>query len=175
MGCTACEQFERMGQDIDNGFERLDGPLGRPGDIENEALDRRRRRRHAKGARGDLTARMASARPGASRSITVRVASGVRSVGENPVPPVVTTSPANDEARSVSAAATGSTPVGSDPPLHHSKAVGGQCGCELLPGTVLAGAAADGLRNGQYLGFECHPCDATPGGTLTGTHGPWDG
>ena len=55
---------------------------------------------------------MASAMPGASRSMTDRVASGVRSFGENPVPPVVTTSPANDDDRSVRAAATGSTPSG---------------------------------------------------------------
>ncbi len=47
--------------------------------------------------------RMASARPGASRSITARVASGVTSRGPNPVPPVVTTSGAR-EARSRSEA-----------------------------------------------------------------------
>ena len=41
-----------------------------------------------------LARRIASARPGASRSITARVPSGVRSRGPNPVPPVVTTSPA---------------------------------------------------------------------------------
>jgi molybdopterin synthase catalytic subunit len=35
------------------------------------------------------TERIASANPGASRSITSRVASGVTSSGENPVPPVV--------------------------------------------------------------------------------------
>ena len=40
-----------------------------------------------------LARRMASARPGASRSITMRVPSGVRSRGPNPVPPVVTTTP----------------------------------------------------------------------------------
>jgi len=37
-------------------------------------------------------ARITSARPGASRSITARVASGVTSRGPKPVPPVVTTS-----------------------------------------------------------------------------------
>ena len=36
-------------------------------------------------------ARRASAIPGTSRSITRRVASGVRSFGESPVPPVVRT------------------------------------------------------------------------------------
>ena len=91
------------------------------------------------------------------------------------MPPVVTTSPANDEAELRERGGNRIHSVGSDPPLHHSKAVGGQCGCEILSGTVLAGAAADGLRDGQHLGVECHPCDATPGGTVTGTHGPWDG
>jgi hypothetical protein len=38
-------------------------------------------------------ARITSASPGASRSITARVASGVTSRGPNPVPPVVTTRP----------------------------------------------------------------------------------
>ena len=42
-----------------------------------------------------LAARVDSARPGASRSTTDRVASGVRSRGANPVPPVVTSSPVN--------------------------------------------------------------------------------
>ncbi len=38
------------------------------------------------------SARIASAMPGASRSITARVASGVTSSGVKPVPPVVKTS-----------------------------------------------------------------------------------
>ena len=40
---------------------------------------------------GREAARIASAIPGASRSITARVASGVTSSGEKPVPPVVRT------------------------------------------------------------------------------------
>ena len=49
---------------------------------------------HAAGERGhrcrrDPAARMSSASPGASRSITRRVAAGVTSVGVSPVPPVV--------------------------------------------------------------------------------------
>src|SRR5262249_55713255 len=53
-------------------------------------------------------ARMASAMPGTSVPITARVASGVRSVGEMPVPPVVTMTsyPASTPARR--AASTGS-------------------------------------------------------------------
>ena len=49
-------------------------------------------------------ARMSSARPGASRSITARVASGVTSRGPKPVPPVVTMRPVPRAARSLSRA-----------------------------------------------------------------------
>jgi hypothetical protein len=38
MGCASGEQLERMGQDVRDRFERLHGPLGRPGDVEDEAL-----------------------------------------------------------------------------------------------------------------------------------------
>ena len=47
------------------------------------------RDRHPLGVIFRLSARMASAMPGHSRSATERVASGVMSRGENPVPPVV--------------------------------------------------------------------------------------
>ena len=57
-----------------------------------------------------LARRIASARPGASRSITARVPSGVRSRGPNPVPPVVQTRPVKPSVISTSAAATDSTP-----------------------------------------------------------------
>ena len=57
-----------------------------------------------------LARRIASASPGASRSITARVPSGVRSRGPKPVPPVVTTSPAKPSVSSRSAPATASTP-----------------------------------------------------------------
>src|SRR5262245_35317521 len=57
-----------------------------------------------------LARRIASAIPGASRSIPARVPSGVRSRGPNPVPPVVTTSPANPSHNEASAVATSSTP-----------------------------------------------------------------
>ena len=57
-----------------------------------------------------LTSRIASASPGASRSITSRVPSGVWSRGANPVPPVVTISPAKPSVISISAAATRSDP-----------------------------------------------------------------
>jgi hypothetical protein len=38
MGCASSEQLERVGQDVRDRFERLDRPLGRPRDIEDEAL-----------------------------------------------------------------------------------------------------------------------------------------
>ena len=41
------------------------------------------------GVRRSASARIASAKPGASRSTTARVASGVTSSGVSPVPPVV--------------------------------------------------------------------------------------
>ena len=53
-----------------------------------------------------LTRRIASTSPGASRSITARVPSGVRSRGPKPVPPVVTTSPTKSRVRVRSACAT---------------------------------------------------------------------
>ena len=58
--------------------------------------------------------RMASAMPGAGRSTTDRVASGVRSVGEKPVPPVVRIRSARSSShRRFSSEARGSTPSGS--------------------------------------------------------------
>ncbi len=57
--------------------------------------------------------RISSANPGASRSTTAFVASGVTSRGPNPVPPVVTTSPwtaaSSRNARSISARSSGTT------------------------------------------------------------------
>ena len=60
--------------------------------------------------------------------------------------------------------ATGCTPSGTTRRSRTRIAVVGQRGGELVARTVLAGAAADGLRDGQHLGVECHPCDVTPGG-----------
>ena len=52
MGCTPAEQLERMGQDVDHRFERLDGPFGRPRDIEHEALTHSTCEDRATGVRG---------------------------------------------------------------------------------------------------------------------------
>ena len=59
-----------------------------------------------------LVARINSSRPGDSLSITCSVPSGVRSRGANPVPPVVTMSPANPWLIVNRAAATELTPSG---------------------------------------------------------------
>lgn len=61
---------------------------------------------------GGFANRIASARPGASRSNTNNDASGVRSRGEKPVPPVVTTRPEKSCVNARSAEATDSTPSG---------------------------------------------------------------
>ncbi len=57
-----------------------------------------------------LTNLMASARPGASRSMTSLVPSGVWSRGAKPVPPVVTTSPWKLADTRASSPATAATP-----------------------------------------------------------------
>lgn len=56
--------------------------------------------------------RIASASPGARRSMIPNVASGVTSRGANPVPPVVTITPVKCSLMARSAAVTGSTPSG---------------------------------------------------------------
>ncbi len=100
-----------MGQDIGHGLDRFDRPLERSGDIEHQALAHRPR--HTTRETPERTgAAHGLGQARASRSTTVRVASGVRSVGEKPVPPVVTTRPTNDVESSTSAAATGATPSG---------------------------------------------------------------
>ena len=60
------------------------------------------RERQARGVIAIEAARMASGMPGAMRSHTATVASGVTSRGEKPVPPVVRTSATSAAATSVS-------------------------------------------------------------------------
>lgn len=57
------------------------------------------RERQARGVIANEAARIASGMPGAMRSQTAAVASGVTSRGEKPVPPVVSTSATSDAAR----------------------------------------------------------------------------
>src|SRR5438477_1855518 len=84
-------------------------PLGEPGVLSTSARSIVPAMPRDNRPRG-FTNRIASARPGASRSITVRVPSGVRSRGPKPVPPVVTMTPANPADIDRSASATDSTP-----------------------------------------------------------------
>ena len=86
-------------------------PLGDPGVLRMSVRPRVPATARDRRPRGD-TRRMASARPGAWRSSTTSVPSGVRSRGPNPVPPVVTTRPANPSAISTSASPTDSRPSG---------------------------------------------------------------
>ena len=91
------EQVEGVGDDVDHRVERLDGPAGRAGGVQDQRLPHRSGHGPREPPSG-LTRRIASARPGASRSSTAGALGGqVR--GPNPVPPVVTTSPANPAAR----------------------------------------------------------------------------
>ena len=68
--------------------------------------------RERESAPNGLVARMSSSKPGASRSRICNVASGVRSRGEKPVPPVVTMRPANPRDIASSDDATELTPSG---------------------------------------------------------------
>ena len=78
-------------------------PFGEPGVLQMMACPRMPAMPRESRPSG-LTNRIASASPGASRSMTARVPSGVWSRGANPVPPVLTTRPANPSAIAVSAA-----------------------------------------------------------------------
>ena len=106
MGVAAGEEVEGVGHDGEDGGEALDGAAGRAGQV----ADQRRAGGAAHAPRtsipkprpsASLARRIASARPGAGRSRTRAVPSGVRSRGPKPVPPVVTTRPANPAISSV--------------------------------------------------------------------------
>ena len=84
-------------------------PFGEPGVLQMMACPRMPAMPRDSRPSG-LTSRIASASPGASRSMTARVPSGVWSRGANPVPPVVTTTPANPSVSVRSASATLSAP-----------------------------------------------------------------
>ena len=100
-----------MGEHVEDGADRLGGSGGRAGHVQmrqaptDPAMPRPRR------PSGEA-ARMASARPGAWRSTTAAVPSGVWSRGPNPVPPLVTTSPAKPSAARRRASATACSPSG---------------------------------------------------------------
>ena len=75
-----------------------------------------------------LARRIASARPGASRSSTCEVPSGVRSRGPKPVPPVVTIKPGETVGQLRDHGRDRLDPVGDDPALDHLV----PCGLEAL-------------------------------------------
>ena len=78
--------------------EPVAAAAGEPGRLTTSVAPRRPatpRESSAWGVRVSASERIASAMPGASRSITVEVASGVTSRGAKPVPPVVNTSNAS--------------------------------------------------------------------------------
>ena len=84
-------------------------PAGEPGRLTSTARPLIPAMPRDSGAIG-LERRMASARPGAGRSTTSAVPSGVRSLGLKPVPPVVATRPVKPDANRVSSPATAATP-----------------------------------------------------------------
>ena len=96
-----------------------------------------------------FTRRMASARPGAWRSRTERVPSGVWSLGPNPVPPVVTIRPWKPSAsrRSVAAASARTVPPSTIAPTTSSRPIEKASGAET--------AARHGVHTGRV-----QTCDA---------------
>ena len=111
-----------------------------------------------------LIRRIASASPGASRSMTCRVPSGVWSRGANPVPPVVTTRPAKPSVSSVRAAATAAAPSVGDAVLDDLEPGRGQLLDERPTAGVVAGAVGHAVADRQHLGPQhvvAHPRDAT--------------
>ena len=90
----AAQELDRMGQDRQQRSEALADTLGLPGRFTITVPPRdpaTARDRAAIGVCRVPSRRISSPNPGASRSRTARVASGVTSRGPKPVPPVVTT------------------------------------------------------------------------------------
>ena len=92
--CTACGS---TGMIADKPSRTPEGEPGRFTTSESPIVPATARDSAAIGVWVRPSARISSAKPGASRSMTARVASGVTSRGPNPVPPVVTTSPCDAE------------------------------------------------------------------------------
>ena len=82
-----------MGQEIEDRAQAVRGSLGDPGSATTSVWSRTPttcRDRYAAGKSTPVSERIFSARPGTSNSTTSRTASGVRSLGATPVPPVRT-------------------------------------------------------------------------------------
>ena len=89
------EEVEGVGEDVEDGLQGLDRAGGRAGGVEDEGGADGAGRGPGQAALVGVGRPMASARPGAGGGGRAAVPSGVRSRGPKPVPPVVTTSPAN--------------------------------------------------------------------------------
>ena len=110
------------------------------------------RERSACGVRASASARIASAIPGASRSSTVRVASGVTSRGANPVPPVVSTSNAPASASSAIAPAIVVGVVRNDAALDVEPLAREEL-LEHVAARVLANAGVHAVGDGEHGGL----------------------
>ena len=97
---------------------------------------------------------MASARPGASRSSTAAVPSGVRSRGPKPVPPVVTTRPAKPSVRRRRAAATESAPSATTRCSTTSKPAADSRSTRAAPDRSSRVPGDHPVGHGQHLGLE---------------------
>ena len=101
-----------------------------------------------------LTKRIASASPGASRSITIRVPSGVWSRGAKPVPPVDTTSPAKPPHISRKRVGDVVDPVGGDAMLDDDPARRRELLDEGCTAEILASAVNDPVADRENLGMK---------------------
>ncbi len=112
VGLLARQYPDGVGQEVYHRRQALEGTPGRARQVEqHSAFPLTPAMPRESGAIG-LERRMASAKPGAGRSMTSAVPSGVRSRGPNPVPPVVTMSPVNPDAILVRSPATEASPSG---------------------------------------------------------------
>ncbi len=101
-----------------------------------------------------LTSRIASARPGASLSSTIRVPSGVSSRGPKPVPPVVAIKPQKPDAIISSAAATSIEPSGICRRSTTEMPWRSRVSATALPLASSAGSGDDAVRDGEHLGLK---------------------
>ncbi len=126
-------------------------PPGEPGRLTTSVPPRRPatpRESSACGVRAIASVRMASARPGASRSMNASVASGVTSRGAKPVPPVVSTSNTPSSRELAQNALDRVGLVGHDPTLR-IESVGAQERLQNIAARVIALAGMNAVRNGD--------------------------
>ena len=146
-----------MGHDVEDRPELFDAALRRAGVLQMIAAPRMPATPRDRRPCG-LTKRIASAIPGASRSITMRVPSGVWSRGANPVPPVVTIRPANPSVISDSAVGDGVGAVLGDVVGDDVEPGSGELVDERRAAGVLARAGDDTVADREDLGLQrCRP------------------